>query len=345
MPKSLIAINPRKILVRSTNWIGDAIMTTPAVRTIRQNFPDAHITLLAKPWLADVFAASPHIDEVMLYDNTGRHQGVAGIWRLGHDLRQRHFDAAILLQNAFEAALLAGLGMIPVRAGYRRDGRSPLLTHPVSIRPEVRKIHQVHYYQTLLADLGLTLGSDELFLQLTPADQRWAAGFINDKAGPIIGINPGAAFGPAKCWPARRYGQLAARLHADFGGHYLVFGTDKDQDTIAEIVGHGPDFITGLAGKTTLGQAMALIARCMAFVTNDSGLMHVGAALQTPLVAIFGSTDDIATGPFSSQATVVKKNISCQPCLRKECSRGFDCMLAITVADVAAAMAKILTAY
>ncbi len=343
MSKTLLEINPVNILVRSTNWIGDAIMTTPAIRTIRQNFPDAHITLLAKPWLADVFAASPHVDEVMLYENRGRHKGLVGIWRLGQDLRKRKFDAAILLQNAIEAAVLAVLGRIPVRAGYRRDGRSPLLTHGISIRPEVRKIHQVHYYQTLLQDLGLKIGDDELFLQLAPEDKKWAAGYINDRKPPLVGINPGAAFGPAKCWPAKRYGELAARLYGEFGGHFLVFGTEKDADTIAEIVSHGPKFITGLAGKTTLGQAMALIGSCDAFVSNDSGLMHVGAALHTPMVAIFGSTDEIATGPYSSKAAVVKKEISCQPCLKKECTVGFSCMLDISVADVEQEMAKILT--
>ena len=342
MPRPLLDIQPRNILVRSTNWIGDAIMTTPAVRTIRQNFPRARITLLAKPWLADVFRASPHVDEVMLYENNGRHQGLTGMWRLVGDLRARGFDAAILLQNAFEAALLAFLARIPVRAGYRRDGRSPLLTHPVTIRPEVRRIHQVHYYQTLLADLGLAPGPDELFLRLPAEDEQWAAAFINDREPPLVGINPGAAFGPAKCWPACRYGQLAVRLHEEFGGHYLVFGTAADSETIDEIVSHGPAFITGLAGRTSLAQAMALIGRCQAFVTNDSGLMHVGAALGTPLVAIFGSTDDVATGPFSPAATVVKKKIHCQPCLRKECGRGFQCMLDISVEDVAQAMGGIL---
>ena len=345
MPKpSLVELQPRTILVRSTNWIGDAIMTTPAVRTIRQNFPDSHITLLAKPWLADVFKASPHVDEIMVYDNDGRHKGWTGVWQLGMDLRQRHFDAAILLQNAFEAAVLAWLGGIAVRAGYRRDGRSPLLSHGVTIRPETRKIHQVHYYQTLLQDLGLQPGSDELFLALAEEDKAWAASFCEQLPQPLVGINPGAAFGPAKCWPAERYGQLAARLHQRFGCHCLVFGTAADASSINEIVGHGPAFISGLAGKTSLTQAMALIDRCDAFVSNDSGLMHVGAALHRPMVAIFGSTDHIATGPFSDQAQVVRKDIDCQPCLKKECKRGFDCMLNITVADVEEPMAQILAA-
>jgi heptosyltransferase-2 len=345
MPFSLPACQPKKILVRSTNWIGDAIMTTPAVRTIRENFPDAHITMLAYPWVADVFRASPHVDEVMLYDVKGRHHGLAGLWRLAGELRQQRFDCAILLQNAFKAAVLAWLAGIPIRAGYRRDGRSLLLRPGIAIRPEVRRLHQVHYYQYLLQDLGLRRGSDQLFLAHDPADIRWARDFKERAGGrALVGINPGAAFGPAKCWPAERYGQLGALLHQELGVHAVVFGTKADEATIATIVQHGPAFISGLAGKTTLGQAMALIAQCDAFVTNDSGLMHVGAAVGTPLVAIFGSTDHIATGPWSSQAVVVKKELACQPCLKRQCAKDFRCMIDIGVEEVATPLRQMLAA-
>ncbi len=336
MSFSLPARQPKKILLRSTNWIGDAIMTTPAVRSIRENFPEAHITMLAYPWVADVFRASPHVDEIMIYDTAGIHKGFKGLRRLADELKEQKFDCAILLQNAFKAAFLTWLAGIPIRAGYRRDGRGLFLRPGIKIRPEVRKLHQVHYYQYLLRDLGLTCGSDELFLEHTPADAQWAREFKKDRGGrALLGINPGAAFGPAKCWPAERYGQLCARLHDEFGISAVVFGTKADEATIATIVGHGPQFITGLAGKTTLGQAMALIGQCDAFVTNDSGLMHVGAAVQTPLVAIFGSTDHIATGPYSKKAVVVRKELDCQPCLKRECKSDFGCMMNIEVEDVA----------
>ena len=198
-------MNPRKILIRSTNWIGDAIMTTPAVRTVRENFPQAHISILAHPWVADVFAASPHIDEVILYRKKDLHHGVAGMRRLSQDLAARKFDMAILLQNAFEAALIARLACIPVRAGYKRDARSLLLTHGVKIPPERRKIHQVHYYQGLLQDLGLTCGPDELFLRLPKKVSLWANEFVASLTnGPVVGLNPGAAYGPAKRWPSER---------------------------------------------------------------------------------------------------------------------------------------------
>jgi len=343
MKASLKEFHPKKILVRSTNWIGDAIMTTPAVRTIRQNFPEAEISMLAQPWMADVFAASPHVDHIIYYEKKGKHRGLAGMLRLSRLLKSMRFDLAILLQNAFEAALLAKLAGIPVRAGYQRDARSLLLTHGVPIRAEIRAKHQVYYYQALLADLGLTCGSNELFLQLADKDMDFAHRFREGLgAGPVVGINPGAAFGPAKCWPAERYGQLAASLHRENGAKFMVFGTVADQKAIDVITGYGTGFIRGLAGKTTLGQAMALIAICDAFVTNDSGLMHVGAATKTPLVAIFGSTDAVATGPFSDRAVVVQKELACRPCLKKNCKSDFRCMLDISVVEVARAVRGLL---
>jgi heptosyltransferase-2 len=293
--------------------------------------------------MAEVFSASPHVDEIFIYDKDGNHKGGLGMLRLAGELRKKQYDCVILLQNAFSAALIAFLSGIPLRAGYRRDGRSLLLHPGVTIREEVRGLHQVHYYQELMQGLGMTCGSDELCLSHSSADLQWATAFKKKLAcEKLVGINPGAAFGPAKCWPAKRYGALVKSLHEEFDLHAVVFGTKADESTIAEICSYGEDFTTGLAGKTTLGQAMALIGQCDVLVTNDSGLMHVGAATKTPLVAIFGSTDDIATGPYGQNAVVVKKKIGCQPCLKKECKGDFECMLGINVADVAVPVTKIL---
>ena len=340
---SIIDIKPRNILIRSTNWIGDAIMTTPAIRTIRENFPDAVISILTHPWVADVFADSPHVDEVILYRKKDLHKGITGIWRLGRTLAQRNFDLAIYLQNAFEAAVIGKIAAIPNRAGYTTDGRSLLLTHRAKIRPEIKKVHQVHYYQDMVKQLGLTPGPDELFLQLPPETVRWAHDFTaSPDSGPTIGLNPGAAYGPAKCWPAERYGALAARLSKEHNAKLLVFGTEADNDVAEAIKAEAPDQIVNLAGKTNLAEAMALIGACDAFVTNDSGLMHVGAALKTPLVAIFGSTDAVATGPYADNAVVVQKDLPCRPCLKTHCKSDFRCMTDITVVEIAEQVSQLL---
>jgi heptosyltransferase-2 len=374
---TLKQMNLKKILLRSTNWIGDAVMTTPAVHTIRKNFPDAEITMLAMPWVADIFRLSPDVDKVLVYDKQDLYPGkIKGVLKLAGDLRQYHFDAAILLQNAFEAAFIAWIAGIPVRAGFKRDGRGLLLTHGVELTSAIRARHQVHYYQMMLSGLGLDLKEDTLRLPLSSELRDWAEGYIERLKGqggfsskegqalpeqrfspesrgsiPIIGFNPGAAYGPAKRWPAEKFGQLAALIahhHGESGCLVLVFGTKDDCDAahaIKEFSLRTPFHVVDMTAKTTLQQVMALIHRCDAFVTNDSGLMHVAAGLDTPTIAIFGSTDHIATGPFSERAVVIRKEMDCSPCLRSECPRNhLNCLEGISSQEIYMEVAKMLTA-
>lgn len=364
-------MSPRKILIRSTNWIGDAVMTTPAVHTIRRNFPDARITLLAVPWVADVFRSSPDVDFIMEYDKKALYPGkICGVFKLASDLRRERFDMAILLQNAFEAAFLVWMAGIPVRAGYKRDGRGLLLTHGVKITPEIRSRHQVYYYQMLLERLGLTPGPDALRIPLSTdlsdwAEQQIAAMLSQQPFGrtaqrnvesqkakrtvPIIGFNPGAAYGPAKRWPAEKFSRLADLLvehYGEGGCLILVFGTKADSETARYIQGYSNQsaaHLVDMTARTTLCQAMALIQRCNAFVTNDSGLMHVAAGLATPLVAIFGSTDHIATGPFSDNAVILRKEMACSPCLQSRCPQGhLRCLEDISAQEVLLELVKIV---
>ncbi|WP_446008371.1 lipopolysaccharide heptosyltransferase II [Candidatus Electrothrix sp.] len=334
--------NARNILIRSTNWIGDAIITTPAVRSIRHNFPKARITLLALPWVADVFRACPHIDHIFIYDKQGKHGGLRGKLLLATELRQQNHDLTILLQNAFEAALITFLARIPVRAGYTTDGRGILLTHRVRKHHEIKTKHQIHYYQEMIEGLGLQRCENTLELFLDPAAEQEAETLINEALQgqkrdsiPIIGLNPGAAYGPAKCWPVEKYAEVAGHLAEKTGGLIVIFGTEADQEAATEISAAAGELVLDLTGKTTLAQALACIARCSVFITNDSGLMHVAAALNTPLVAVFGSTDHIATGPYSEQATVVRQPVECSPCMKTHCPKGhFQCMEGITVEEV-----------
>jgi heptosyltransferase-2 len=375
IPSTFKQMNPKRILIRSTNWIGDAIMTTPAVHTIRKNFPDAEITMLAVPWVADIFRLSPDVDKVWVYDKKEMYAGkIKGVIKLAAHLLQYGFDAAILLQNAFEAALIARLAGIPLRAGYKRDGRGLLLTHGVELTDEIRSRHQVHYYQMLLAGLGLEPGPDVLRLPLPDELTGWARGYIECLKGqggfsspggqpmpekqvspenmgfmPVIGFNPGAAYGPAKRWPAEKFGQLAALIahhYGESGCLILVFGTRDDTEAahaIKEFSIRTPFHVIDMTAKTTLQQVMALIRCCHVFVTNDSGLMHVAAALETPTIAIFGSTDHIATGPFSKKAVVIRKEMECSPCLQSQCpQKHLRCLEEISSREVYTEVAKCL---
>jgi heptosyltransferase-2 len=328
--------NVHRLLIRSTNWIGDAIMTTPAVCAIRRNFPGARITMLAKPWVAPVFDHSPHVDEVLVYDANGRHHGVGGTIRLARDLRARRFDAAILLQNAIEAALIAFMAGIPKRIGFDTDARRLLLTHPVRCTRAIKSIHQTGYYLKILEGVGLAGGDAILELHLNPEDRR-RADHILAEAGiaskrPIVGLNPSATYGPSKQWFPERYAALGDLLHEAFNATIVIFGGPSDRDLGQHISGLMRAPVFDLSARTNLGEAMALIDRCDAFVTNDSGLMHVAAALNTPLVAIFASTNPVATGPHSPTSRVVRAPIGCSPCLKPVCPLTHtDCMRMISV--------------
>ena len=347
-----LPLHPKKILVRSTNWIGDAVMSTPAVRTIRENFPESEITLLAHPWVSDVFRYSPRVDRLIIYEKKGRHQGVKGMLQLAGELRQEQFDCAILLQNAFEAALITLAAGIPIRAGYTTDGRGLLLTHGVRKVAELNKKHEVHYYQRILLGLGLQPAPNELELfipgdQIDRVKQRMhELSGVRAGATPWIGFNPGAAFGPAKRWPAEKYGELAQMLCRGSEARIVLFGSAADRETAAAVIaaaGPAASRMIDLTGATSLIEAMALIGECDVFVTNDSGLMHVAAALHTPLAAIFGSTDHIATGPYADNAVVIRKSLPCSPCKKTHCpEKHFRCMKLIESDEVFAAVQRIL---
>lgn len=328
--------NVNRLLIRSTNWIGDAVMTTPAVRSIRHNFPGAKISMLAKPWVAQVFAHSSHVDEIILYDANGRHNGLKGTVRLAKDLRAYRFDAAILLQNAIEAALIAFMAGIPTRIGFDTDARRMLLTHPVHCTKAIKSIHQTGYYLKMLEGAGLVAGEQTLELSVG-TENRQLAGRILSAVGitpdiRVVGLNPSATFGPAKQWFPERYAALGDRLNKDLGSTILIFGGPSDRElgqTISRIMAVPA---LDLSGRTTLGEAMALIDRCDAFVTNDSGLMHVAAGLNTPLVAIFGSTNSTTTSPYSDTSRIVRVPIECSPCMKPVCPLGhMNCMKQVTV--------------
>jgi heptosyltransferase-2 len=337
----MIGIRPKtieRILVRSANWVGDAIMTTPALHAIRRNFPAAHITLLAKPWVAPVFKNNPDIDQVMLYQASGRHAGFLGLWRLACDLRAGRFDLAILLQNAFEAALLCFLARIPRRLGFTTDGRTALLTERVRTWRSLKRGHLVDYYLGLLCGAAMTLHGRRLTLVLTTAEKNAALrALARDGLGNaplLVGLNPGATHGTAKRWLPERYAELGRRLVSEHRAAVTIFGAPDEADLgrrLSERIGTG---CVNFAGHTSLRQAMALIGCCDLFITNDSGLMHVAAALDVPQVAIIGPTDPVATGPVNANSRLVHLPETCElsPCLKPHCPiRDHRCMTAISV--------------
>jgi heptosyltransferase II len=344
---------PAKIMVRATNWIGDAIISLPAIEALRGRYPDTEIVVVAKPWVAELYSNHPALLRLLTYDPSGEHKGRRGFGKLIDELRRERFDAALLLQRAFHAAWMAWRARIPIRIGYRTDGRGPLLTEAVPLPPRGYLSHQASEYLELLFLSGLSderpPAAREVHLAATKAERRWATDALKGLGleGPryFVGLNPGAAFGPAKRWPLDRFAALGDRLVGALGADVLVFGS-KDERPLAEAVARAMQRTPlVLAGNTTLRQWMAITERCRLVVANDSGAMHVAAAMGVPVVAIFGSTDARATGPLSRWARVVRHPVECSPCGLRECPIDVRCMNSVTVEEVHRTALELVAAY
>jgi heptosyltransferase-2 len=257
-------------------------------------------------------------------------------------LRAERFDAAILLPNSFDSALLMWMAGVPERIGYKRDGRGPLLTRAIPA-PEPGDIprHERFYYLELLRRAGLM----ERFpaadaIELDGIEEERAAGaeklFGLGIPLPAIGVSPGAAYGNAKRWLADRYAEAASLVTQERRASVLVFGSAAERDLCEQVAGAIPG-ARNFAGRTTLGEFIALAAACSLFLTNDSGAMHIAAALGVPTVAVFGATDDSATGPSGRRARVIRDSAECSPCLLRDCPIDHRCMTRVSACAVAEA--------
>ncbi|MBF0488827.1 MAG: lipopolysaccharide heptosyltransferase II [Nitrospirae bacterium] len=336
-----------KVLVRGVNWIGDAVMSAPALWAIKGAYPDADITLLANPVVASLFEKDPHIGAIMKYEDVYR--TLPGRLRLSRKLKIENFSTAILLQNAFDAAFIAWLARIEHRVGYNRDARGVLLTKAVDVTRETLRLHHTHYYLNMLTSIGLSAPYRLPWIYLTGGQRQSALEALSHLRHPIIGINPGAAFGSAKRWPPERFAMLIGRIIKEKGGSAVLFGSQRDVEISAAIRKRiDPDIIVSaagifldLTGKTGLRELCASIAGCDLLITNDSGPMHIAYAVGTPVLAIFGSTSPELTGPpeipehpeFSYRHSVIRKPVRCAPCFKRTCEH-LTCMNAISAEDV-----------
>jgi heptosyltransferase II len=340
-----------KILVRATNWVGDAIMALPALRAVRKRFSDAEIAIVARPYVADIYRDQDICDQLVPYDPKGLHQGFSGRERLAAELRAQKFDAALLLQNAFDAAWLAWRAKIPERIGYARDGRRFLLTKAVSVpRPGEIPAHEKFYYLELLRRAGwLDSVTDESFIALrVPEEKRRSAGEFLHKSGARqgalrIAIGAGASYGSAKCWPPSRFAEVANRLQSEADAEVILFGTAAEASVSAAISAEMRRPPIDLTGKTTIADLPGLLSHCHLFIGNDSGAMHVAAAVGLPIVTVFGPTDPFGTSPVTPRCSIVQQKPYCSPCFLRRCPTDHRCMTAITADTVEAAARPWLT--
>ena len=327
------------ILVKGTNWVGDTILSFPAVHALGRHFPEARITVLTKSRLAELWRANPAVDEVIPYDMPAGAGRLFGELRIARLIRQRTIDLAVIFPRSFSSALMVFLGGVPRRIGYKSEGRDLLLTERIDCTAELLGRHRMYYYLHLVEHLGRCPSPALPSVSLNGKLQGWADGFLsrNGLGGELlIGLNPGATYGEAKCWPPERFAELGRRIIKDYGASILIFGSTRPREkalnaAIARGIGEG---CLNLSGETSLLQLAALLRRCRLLVTNDTGTMHVAAAVGTRVAAIFGPTDPRATAPLGEGHVVIRRQVSCSPCLKRVCPDDHRCMELIKVEEV-----------
>jgi heptosyltransferase-2 len=337
-------VSYRKILVRATNWVGDAVMSLPALRALHEQFPAAEISILAKPWVADLYGREPFCHRVIPYTPAN----LASKWRQGRALGSEHFDVAILLQNAFEAAAVAFAARIPERIGYARDGRSLLLTRAIPVpKPGEIPRHERFYYLELLRRAGIIekLPASEM-IRLEGAPAARLAGLARFRALGLgeknLGVSPGAAYGTAKQWLPDRFAAAASRVAKDLGASIAIFGSASERELCCSVAQACAAPAKNLAGETSLAEFIDMAAACRVYLTNDSGAMHIASALGVPTVTVFGATDDVGTGPTGPLARIVREPVECSPCLKRECPIDHRCMTRVEADRVAQAALNLL---
>jgi heptosyltransferase-2 len=331
----------KSVVVRGTNWVGDSVMTVPALRALRRVLPDARITLVVRPSAKGIFADVDFVDEILVYKRANAFSVVGQV----REWRRRKFDLAVLFQNAFEAALIPFLAGVPLRLGYATESRQALLTHPLAL-PEWRSTrHEVFYYLYLVTALEQLLSGASTICESDPdaslqisAERRAEAEDLLRAYGvregePIVALCPGSINSRAKRWPAEAYAALADRL-LDSQRQVVLIGSADEIDVTHEVTKRMQQSPIVLTGKTSLDQITAVLSLVDLVVTNDTGPAHIAAALGRPTLVIFGPTNPLTTRPFAPVAEILRHPPDCAPCMLRDCPIDHRCMTAITVDEV-----------
>jgi heptosyltransferase-2 len=323
-----------RVLVRAPNWVGDTVLSLPALRDVRRNFATARLEVLARPAVADVYRAVGEVDAVR----------EAASFRAEVEAVRGAFDLGVLLPNSLGSALALFRAGIPERWGYATDGRSPLLTRRAAVPAKVRRESEVYYYRAMLGAVGLEVSAAPDVSLTAKGAWRDRARAILREEGPWLGINPGATYGTAKRWHPERYAAVADRLAKRHGLRPVVMGGPAERPVAEALIAAMETPALNLCGQTSLGELVGLLSHLRLLLTNDSGPMHLAAALGTPLVAVFGSTDWRETAPFTDRAVVVREDVPCAPCKLRECPIDHRCMTRIRVERVTVEAERLLEA-
>ena len=322
-------LKPFRILIRGSNWLGDSVISMPAVRAVKAGRPDAHLTIVAPEKIAAAWRLVPEVDEVIAVKSRSLFSAVRLI------RKQQPFDVAILFPNSLRAALEVWFAGVPRRVGYRGHHRRWLLNQIIPEQPKLGPVeHQVLRYLHIARELGAPTDLPPGSLPLRRSKGNGATA--------KIGLCPGAEYGPAKRWLPERFAEVAAAVSAERPVQWILFGAAGDAENGAIVAaGIGANCINRI-GQTTLDELIAELAECALLLTNDTGTMHLATILGVPVVAIFGSTEPRLTGPLGSHHHVIRHQVECSPCFLRECPIDFRCMKAVTVKEVVDSVSSLL---
>ena len=343
-----------KILVRGTNWIGDAVMSVPALRELRRVFPDASITLHTRSWADGLFRDASFIDELVTFD---KHRWkIKDVYDNSQFLRDDGYEIAILLPNSFESALTSFVTRIPRRFGYNKDVRGLLLTDPIAVPEWKNRRHEVFYYLHLIAEVERRMLGRETVSQSFPdtmievSDERRVAARAKlteaglDIAKQTVALGVGSTNSRAKRWPAENYAKLNDLLQIEADVNVILVGSEAEAE-VAEAVSNACHRTPlNLSGKTDLAEAVAILSEIDLLISNDMGLAHIAPAVGTQTIVIFGPTNPETTRPYSINAEVIRKEVECSPCMLRDCPIDHRCMTRISVDEVFEAARAIFNA-
>ncbi|MFN0279959.1 MAG: lipopolysaccharide heptosyltransferase II [Pyrinomonadaceae bacterium] len=343
-----------KILVRGTNWIGDAVMSIPALRELRRIFPDSHITLHTRSWAEGLFRDVDFIDELVTFD---KHRWkIKDVYDNSQFLRDDKYELAILLPNSFESALTSFLTRIPRRFGYNKDVRGLLLTDPIAIPEWKNRKHEVFYYLHLIAEAERRiLGRDTVSLsfpntRLDISEERkneakqQLANFGVDLTNKTVALGVGSTNSRAKRWLPERYAELNDKLQIVTDANVILVGSSDEKDVADSVAKLCTKPTINITGQTDLAEAAAILSVVDLFISNDMGLAHVAPAVGTQTIVIFGPTNSVMTRPYSENAEIIRKDVECAPCMLRDCPIDHRCMTRITVDEVLEAATERLNA-
>ncbi|MBL7157881.1 MAG: lipopolysaccharide heptosyltransferase II [Candidatus Omnitrophica bacterium] len=329
-----------RILLTRTDRIGDVVLSTPAIKAVRDKYPEAHIAFMVRPYAKDIVDGNPYLDEVIIYDKYGRHKGLLSTILFALEIKKKKFDKAFMLHPTNRVHLIAYLAGIPERVGF--DRKMPfLLTKKVPHIKQEGKKHELEYTLDLLGSIGIEAKDKELFVPAHENDiekvEKLLAEHHVGSDVPLIAVNPGASC-PSKRWKPENFAEVCDNLADKYKARILIVSDPANKEFAAKVVSGMKYDPVNLAGRTTVGELTALLSKCKLFISNDSGPVHIACAVETPVISIFGRKDPGLSpkrwGPTAKKSAIFYKDVGCDPCLAHNCKISFKCLEAITPEEV-----------